>query len=76
MQEYTEAELALRNGQDRPEIWTCFEGIIYDVSQSKLWMNGKHYQHWAGCDLTEHMAKAPHTERVFDGLPVVGKLKR
>ncbi|MFN7708217.1 MAG: cytochrome b5 domain-containing protein [Sphingobacteriia bacterium] len=73
--EYSTAELALRNGQDRPEIWTAYQGIIYDVTDSKLWRNGKHYQHWAGCDLTAEMERAPHTQRVFDGLRAVGRLK-
>ena len=25
---YTRAQLALRNGQDRPEIWIAFKGVI------------------------------------------------
>ena len=49
---YTKSQLALRNGQDKPEIWVAFAGKIYDMSTSKLWKNGKHYEHWAGQDLT------------------------
>ncbi|MFM8346742.1 MAG: cytochrome b5 domain-containing protein [Bacteroidota bacterium] len=71
---YTRAQLALRNGQDRPEIWVAFKGIIYDVTNSRLWRNGKHYEHWAGQDLTEELAEAPHTERVFEKMKVVGRL--
>ncbi|NBV05128.1 MAG: cytochrome b5, partial [Cytophagia bacterium] len=47
---YTRSELALRNGQDRPEIWIAWDGKIYDVTESRLWKNGKHYEHWAGQD--------------------------
>ena len=72
---YTLSQLALRNGQDRPEIWCAFEGIIYDVSASRLWKNGKHYEHWAGQDLTSEMLAAPHNQNVFDKFVAVGILK-
>lgn len=71
---YTRGQLALRNGQDRDEIWVAYLGVIYDVTQSRLWRNGKHYEHWAGQDLTEELPDAPHTEKVFEGLEIVGKL--
>jgi len=71
---YTKQQLALRNGQDKPEIWCAFEGKIYDVSKSKLWRNGKHYEHWAGQDLTPELKDAPHTAFVFDKFDVVGLL--
>jgi lycopene cyclase domain-containing protein len=51
---YTKSQLALRNGQDKPQIWVAYKGIIYDVTESRLWRNGKHYEHWAGQDLTEN----------------------
>ncbi|OOQ58116.1 cytochrome b5 domain-containing protein [Mucilaginibacter pedocola] len=71
---YTKSQLALRNGQDKPQIWVALRGIIYDVTESRLWRNGKHYEHWAGQDLTEELADAPHTESVFAKFEVVGKL--
>ena len=71
---YTRAQLALRNGQDRDEIWCAYQGIIYDVTASRLWRNGKHYEHWAGQDLTPELANAPHTANVFDKFTVVGHL--
>lgn len=75
LKEYTRAQLALRNGQDRPEIWCAYQGLIYDVSSSRLWRNGRHYEHWAGQDLTPELQKdAPHTENVFDKFEVVGRL--
>jgi predicted heme/steroid binding protein len=43
---YTKSQLALRNGQDKPEVWIAYKGIIYDVSRSRLWRNGKHYDEW------------------------------
>jgi predicted heme/steroid binding protein len=71
---YTRSELALRNGQDRPEIWIAWEGKIFDVTGSRLWKNGKHYEHWAGQDLTEELADSPHGRRVFEGREPIGVL--
>ncbi|MFZ9980420.1 MAG: cytochrome b5 domain-containing protein [Cyclobacteriaceae bacterium] len=73
---YTRSQLALRNGQDRPEIWVAFKGLIYDVTISKMWRNGKHYEHWAGQDLTEELEDAPHSERVFEKFKVIGRLEK
>lgn len=71
---YTRAQLALRNGTEKPEIWCAYAGIIYNVSKSRLWRNGQHYEHWAGQDLSEELEDAPHTERVFDKFEAVGRL--
>jgi predicted heme/steroid binding protein len=72
---YSKSQLALRNGQDKPEIWVAYQGNIYDVTESRLWLSGKHYEHWAGQDLTEELADAPHTEEVFSRFNVIGILK-
>ncbi|MDW7695382.1 cytochrome b5 domain-containing protein [Flammeovirgaceae bacterium SG7u.111] len=71
---YTVQQLALRNGNDRDEIWCAYQGVIYDVTDSRLWRNGKHYEHWAGQDLTEELGDAPHNENVFDKFEIVGIL--
>ncbi len=71
---YSRQQLALRNGQDKPEIWVAYRGLIYEVTESRLWRNGKHYEHWAGQDLTDELSDAPHTEAVFERFSVVGKL--
>jgi predicted heme/steroid binding protein len=72
---YTSRQLALRNGQDKPEIWIAYKGNIYDVTTSRLWRNGGHYEHWAGQDLTDELPDAPHTDEVFERFNVIGKLK-
>ena len=72
---YTRFQLALRNGQDRPEIWVAYLGVIYDVSHSRMWRDGKHYEHWAGQDLSHELKDAPHNERVFERFIAVGRLK-
>lgn len=67
--------LALYNGMDKPQIWIAFRGIVYDVTLSRLWKNGQHYEHWAGQDLTEELSHAPHTEWVFDKFDPVARLE-
>ena len=71
---YTLSQLATRNGQDRSEVWIAYKGDIYDVTESRLWFTGKHYEHWAGQDLTEELKDAPHTEVVFKRFKIVGNL--
>jgi predicted heme/steroid binding protein len=71
----TKNQLALRNGQDRQEVWVAYKGLVYDVTSSRLWRSGKHYEHWAGQDLTAELPDAPHTEKVFDKFQVIGRLK-
>lgn len=75
LKEITRAQLALRNGQDKPEVWIAFKGFVYDVTPSRLWLRGKHYEHWAGQDLTEELKDAPHTEQVFEKFKIIGALR-
>ncbi|WP_106292114.1 cytochrome b5 domain-containing protein [Arcticibacter pallidicorallinus] len=74
--QYTIAQLALRNGQDKPQIWVAVDGVIYDVTESRLWRDGKHYEHWAGQDLSDELEDAPHSKSVFARFEKVGKIKR
>ncbi len=71
----TRSQLSLRNGQDKPEVWIAFKGNVYDVSGSRLWKTGKHYEHWAGQDLTDELKDAPHTDQVFEKFKVIGTLR-
>jgi len=70
----TLTQLSLRNGQDKPEVWIAYKGLVYEVTASRLWKQGKHYEHWAGQDLTDELEDAPHTEEVFSRFKVIGKL--
>lgn len=70
----TRSQLALHNGQDKETIYVAYNGLIYDVTDSRLWRNGKHYEHWAGQDLTAELVDAPHSEKVFERFEAVGKL--
>ena len=75
IREISLAQLSLRNGQDKPEIWIAFKGNVYEVTASRLWRDGKHYEHWAGQDLTDELKDAPHNEEVFAKFKIVGVLK-
>lgn len=68
------SQLALRNGQDKPVVWVAYKGLVYDVTRSRLWSKGTHYEHWAGQDLTDELPDAPHTDEVFSKFEVVAKL--
>ena len=74
LKSYTKSQLALRNGQDRQEIWCSYNGRIYELTYSRMWANGKHYEHWAGQDLTDELQDAPHNEQVFEKFKIVGLL--
>lgn len=67
--------LSLANGQDSAHIWIAFKGLVYDVTNSRLWKNGQHYEHWAGQDLTIELKDAPHSAAVFSKMKIVGKLE-
>lgn len=73
--EISRSELALFNGFDREQIWIAYKGLVYDVSRSRLWKSGRHYEHWSGQDLTDELANAPHAEWVFDKFDAVAILK-
>lgn len=72
----TLSQLALFNGQDKPEVYIAWKGLVFDVTASRLWKNGRHYEHWAGQDLTEELKEAPHAEWVFDRFDPIAVLEK
>ncbi len=74
MTEITRSQLALRNGRDKETVWIAYKGEVFDVTSSRLWRTGNHYEHWAGQDLTDELKDAPHTAEVFRKFKVIGKL--
>lgn len=68
-------ELAEFDGKDGRKSYTAYEGVVYDVTDSKLWKLGEHFGLNAGVDLTERMAEAPHGDEVFAGFEVLGKIE-
>lgn len=72
---FTVEELSKYNGKDGAKAYTSYKGVVYDVTDSKLWAMGEHFGLQAGIDLTEAMANAPHGPEVFAGFTVVGTLE-
>lgn len=76
MKEFTAQELETFSGKDEAPAYTSYEGKVYDVSESSLWIDGEHMgSHVAGRDLTEEMAEAPHGPEVLDEFSEVGTLR-
>ena len=71
---FSEQQLALRNGRDMEQVWVAYKGKIYDVTHSRLWKTGIHYEHWSGQDLTHEFPDAPHTDQVFSRFKQIGIL--
>ncbi|HHL40474.1 MAG TPA: hypothetical protein ENJ37_08205 [Deltaproteobacteria bacterium] len=73
MKEFTEEELKLYDGSTpgRP-VYFAYNGKVYDVTDNPLFIDGVHFEHYAGLDLSADMADAPHGEEVLEELTVVG----
>lgn len=75
----TKEELKNYNGQDGKPAYVAVEGIIYDVTQSRLWRGGVHDpgegKIQAGEDLTEAIQESPHGKKNLERFPVVGSLE-
>jgi predicted heme/steroid binding protein/uncharacterized membrane protein len=68
-------ELSRFDGSEMKPAYIAYKGKIYDVSSSKLWVEGNHVRkHPAGNDLTEALRTAPHDEDKILGMPLVGEL--
>lgn len=72
---YTLEELSRFDGSEKRPAYIAYQGKIYDVSSSKLWVEGNHVRkHLAGSDLTEALRSAPHGEDKIFQMPLVGEL--
>lgn len=75
--QFTLAELGQYDGKEGRPAYFAFKGKVYDATNSRLWKNGKHVAaHFAGADLTEAIANAPHGEDVLARLPILGFLAK
>jgi predicted heme/steroid binding protein/uncharacterized membrane protein len=68
-------ELSQFDGGEKRPAYIAYKGKIYDVTSSKLWVEGNHVRkHLAGSNLTEAMRTAPHDEDKVVGMPLMGEL--
>ncbi len=72
---FTIEELVKFDGKEGRPAYVAYNGIVYDVTDSYLWIDGNHLgEHDAGKDLSEGMAVAPHSDEVMERMKVVGIL--
>ena len=73
--ELTPEQLAHFDGAEGRPAYVGYKGMVYDMSNSRLWKAGKHMvKHAAGQDLTEALKNAPHQEDKVLTMPQVGML--
>lgn len=74
--ELTLQELSQHNGQNGKPAYVAVDGVIYDVTNSSKWRNGKHNGYEAGHDLTDPIkTKSPHGVSKLNSVPAIGKIK-
>jgi predicted heme/steroid binding protein/uncharacterized membrane protein len=71
--ELTPEQLFPFDGKEGRPAYIAYKGIIYDITNSRLWKNGQHMmKHHAGVDLTEMLKQAPHGDDKVLAMPQVG----
>lgn len=78
-QVFTLEDLAQHDGKDGRAAYVAVDGIVYDVSGSRMWPEGQHSAcglgAMAGRDLSETIQRAPRNMRtLIENMPVVGEL--
>ena len=71
----TSNELAQNDGKNGKPAYISFQGKVYEVSASPMWLEGDHMgAHQAGKDLTNEIELAPHREETLQKVKQVGVL--
>ncbi len=72
--QFSEETLAEFDGTDPDKpAYIAYKGKVYDVTGNPLFVDGLHFEHTAGMDLTEDMEEASHGDEVMEELTVVGE---
>lgn len=76
MKVYSREDLLRENGENGARTLVAVDGKVYDVSESKKWLKGKHMnRHKAGADLSSDIRSAPHGLDVLERFTLVGTLQ-
>lgn len=67
-------ELRSFDGKEGRKSLVAVEGVIYEVTASRLWREGRHTRHVAGEDLTAALRQAPHGPDKLERFPQVGRV--
>jgi predicted heme/steroid binding protein len=71
--EMTMEQLPAFDGKEGRPAYIAYKGMVYDITNSRLWKNGQHMvKHHAGTDLTDVLKNAPHGEDKVLAMPQVG----
>ncbi len=66
------------DGKNGRPAYVAVDGIIYDLTESRLWRGGEHDPNHgeaqAGRDLSEVIRKSPHGKKHLERFPVVGRI--
>lgn len=72
---FTLEELSTFDGNNGRPAYVAVDGIVYDLTDSGAWKNGRHNGFTAGKDLTEEIKEvSPHGVKNLEGISIVGKL--
>jgi predicted heme/steroid binding protein/uncharacterized membrane protein len=75
MQEFDPVSLEKFNGHDGQPAYVAYKGKVFDVTKSPMWKKGLHMNmHFAGRDLSNELAAAPHGPENLDKHPQIGIL--
>lgn len=77
---FTVEELKKYDGKNGNSAYVAVNGIVYDVTNSRLWKNGLHNDcsnsTYAGADFSQLINSSPHGAGIMNKMPVVGTLKK
>jgi predicted heme/steroid binding protein len=74
---FTSQELSRYDGKEGRPAYVAYRGLVFDVSKSLRWKDGRHQGlHEAGRDLSAEFKAAPHGTTILLRVPIVGRLKR
>ena len=69
-------ELVKNDGRGENPAFVAVNDEVYDLSASPFWKYGEHMaEHYAGCDLTEALKRAPHGIEMLERYQKIGKLE-